>query len=83
MHIALAQKLERLGWHSYFTIEHQNRPGANITSPSVYLTAIARATDRIRIGTMMWQLPFHHPLRLAQEVEERSERLNAWESAHG
>jgi alkanesulfonate monooxygenase SsuD/methylene tetrahydromethanopterin reductase-like flavin-dependent oxidoreductase (luciferase family) len=68
MHISLAQKLEALGWHSYFTIEHQNRPGANITSPSVYLTAIARATDRIRIGTMMWQLPFHHPLRLAQEV---------------
>jgi alkanesulfonate monooxygenase SsuD/methylene tetrahydromethanopterin reductase-like flavin-dependent oxidoreductase (luciferase family) len=68
MHIALVQKLESLGWHSYFTIEHQNRPGANITSPSVYLTAVARATSTIRIGTMMWQLPFHHPLRLAQEV---------------
>ncbi len=68
MHIRLAQKLENLGWHSYFTIEHQNRPGANITSPSVYLTAVACATERIRIGTMMWQLPFHHPLRLAQEV---------------
>lgn len=29
---------------------------------------IARATSRLRIGTMMWQLPFYHPLRLAQEV---------------
>jgi len=67
-HINLAKRLEDYGWHSYFTIEHQNRPGANITSPSVYLTAIARATSRIRIGTMMWQLPFHLPLRLAQEV---------------
>jgi alkanesulfonate monooxygenase SsuD/methylene tetrahydromethanopterin reductase-like flavin-dependent oxidoreductase (luciferase family) len=67
-HIGLAQRLEDLGWHSYFTIEHQNRPGANITSPSVYLTAVARATSRIRIGTMMWQLPFHLPMRLAQEV---------------
>ena len=45
-HIDLAAKLEGLGWHSYFTIEHQNRPGANITSPSVYLTAIAHATSK-------------------------------------
>src|SRR6266545_1093315 len=67
-HIRLAQHLEELGWHSYFTIEHQNRPGANITSPSVYLTAIARATSRIRFGAMMWQLPFYQPLRLAQDV---------------
>jgi alkanesulfonate monooxygenase SsuD/methylene tetrahydromethanopterin reductase-like flavin-dependent oxidoreductase (luciferase family) len=67
-HIRLAQHLEELGWHSYFTIEHQNRPGANITSPSVYLTAIARATSRIRFGAMMWQLPFYQPMRLAQDV---------------
>jgi alkanesulfonate monooxygenase SsuD/methylene tetrahydromethanopterin reductase-like flavin-dependent oxidoreductase (luciferase family) len=67
-HVRLAQKLESLGWHSYFTIEHQNRPGANITAPTVYLTAVARATERLRIGTMMWQLPFYNPMRLAQEV---------------
>jgi alkanesulfonate monooxygenase SsuD/methylene tetrahydromethanopterin reductase-like flavin-dependent oxidoreductase (luciferase family) len=67
-HIKLAKQLEDLGWHSYFTIEHQNRPGANITSPSVYLSAIAQNTSRIRLGTMMWQLPFHLPMRLAQEV---------------
>jgi alkanesulfonate monooxygenase SsuD/methylene tetrahydromethanopterin reductase-like flavin-dependent oxidoreductase (luciferase family) len=67
-HIRLTQRLEELGWHSYFVIEHQNRPGAGITSPSVYLTAVARATSRLRIGAMMWQLPFYNPLRLAQEV---------------
>ncbi len=65
-HIRLAARVEELGWHSYFVIEHQNvRP---ITAPSVYLTAVARATSSLRIGTMMWQLPFHHPIRLAQEV---------------
>ncbi|HLF72420.1 MAG TPA: LLM class flavin-dependent oxidoreductase [Dehalococcoidia bacterium] len=67
-HIRLAQKVEQLGWHSYFVIEHQNRPGANITAPSVYLTAVARETSRLRIGAMMWQLPFYNPMRLAQEV---------------
>ncbi len=68
MHIRLAQKLEGLGWHSYFTIEHQNRPGANITSPSVYLAAMARETTNLRLGAMMWQLPFYNPMRLAQEI---------------
>jgi alkanesulfonate monooxygenase SsuD/methylene tetrahydromethanopterin reductase-like flavin-dependent oxidoreductase (luciferase family) len=66
-HIALAQRVEALGWNSYFIIEHQNTP-TGISAPSVYLTAVARATSRLRIGAMMWQLPFYHPLRLAQEV---------------
>jgi alkanesulfonate monooxygenase SsuD/methylene tetrahydromethanopterin reductase-like flavin-dependent oxidoreductase (luciferase family) len=67
-HIRLAQKIEELGWHSYFVIEHQNSPASAITSPTVYLTAIARATSRLRVGAMMFQLPFYHPLRLAQDI---------------
>ncbi|HEX6510813.1 MAG TPA: LLM class flavin-dependent oxidoreductase, partial [Chloroflexota bacterium] len=67
-HIHLAERVEELGWHSYFVIEHQNSPVGRITAPSVFLTAVARATSRLRIGAMMWQLPFYHPIRLAQEV---------------
>jgi alkanesulfonate monooxygenase SsuD/methylene tetrahydromethanopterin reductase-like flavin-dependent oxidoreductase (luciferase family) len=67
-HIRLAQHIEKLGWHSYFVIEHQNSPVGRITAPTVYLTAVARATDTLRVGAMMWQLPFYHPIRLAQEV---------------
>jgi alkanesulfonate monooxygenase SsuD/methylene tetrahydromethanopterin reductase-like flavin-dependent oxidoreductase (luciferase family) len=67
-HIRLAQQIEQDGWHSYFVIEHQNSPLGRITAPSVYLTAVARATSTLRIGAMMWQLPFYHPIRLAQEV---------------
>lgn len=67
-HIRLAQRLEQLGWHSYFVIEHQNSPVGRITSPSVYLTAVARETTKLRLGAMIWQLPFYHPLRLAEEV---------------
>ncbi len=65
-HIRLAERLEELGYHSYFVIEHQS-VGA-ITSPSVYLTAVARATSRLRVGAMIWQLPFYNPIRLAEEV---------------
>jgi len=67
-HIRMAQRLEELGWHSYFVIEHQNSPVGRITAPTVFLTAVAGATSTLRIGAMMWQLPFYHPLRLAQEV---------------
>jgi alkanesulfonate monooxygenase SsuD/methylene tetrahydromethanopterin reductase-like flavin-dependent oxidoreductase (luciferase family) len=66
-HIRLAQRIEALGWHSYFVIEHQNAPQGT-SAPTVYLTAVARATSTLRVGAMMWQLPFYHPLRLAQEV---------------
>jgi alkanesulfonate monooxygenase SsuD/methylene tetrahydromethanopterin reductase-like flavin-dependent oxidoreductase (luciferase family) len=54
-HIALAQELDATGWHSYFVIEHQNSPLGRITAPTVYLTAVARATQHLRIGAMMWQ----------------------------
>jgi len=67
-HIRLAQQIEADGWHSYFVIEHQNSPVGRITAPTVFLTAVARATSRLRIGAMMWQLPLYHPIRLAQEV---------------
>jgi alkanesulfonate monooxygenase SsuD/methylene tetrahydromethanopterin reductase-like flavin-dependent oxidoreductase (luciferase family) len=66
-HIRLAQWIEALGWHSYFVIEHQNAP-QGVSAPSVYLSAIARETSRLRFGAMMWQLPFYNPLRLAQDV---------------
>src|SRR6266508_3660508 len=81
-HIRMAQRLEELGWHSYFVIEHQNSPVGRITAPTVFLTAVAGATSTLRIGAMMWQLPFYHPLRLAQEVamldqDRKSTRLNS------
>ena len=67
-HIRLAQELDAAGWHSYFVIEHQNSPVGRITAPTVFLTAVARATKQLRVGAMMWQLPFYNPIRLAQEV---------------
>lgn len=67
-HIRLAQQLETLGYQSYWVIEHQNSPVGQCTSPSVYLTAIACHTEKLRIGAMVWQIPFHNPVRLAEEV---------------
>ena len=40
-----------------------------ITAPSVYLAAVAQHTSVIRIGTMIYQLPLHNPMRLAEEAD--------------
>ena len=62
------QLAERAGYAYYFLIEHQSTPYPGITSPNVFLAAVAQATQRIRLGAMVYQLPFHHPIRLAQDV---------------
>ena len=67
-HIEEAQLAERLGYHSYFIIEHQNSHVGQITAPNVYLCAVAQHTSRLRIGVMIYQLPFYHPVRLAEEA---------------
>jgi alkanesulfonate monooxygenase SsuD/methylene tetrahydromethanopterin reductase-like flavin-dependent oxidoreductase (luciferase family) len=67
-HIRQAQEAEQLGYRYYFFIEHQNSPVCAVTAPNVYLTALASRTSAIRFGLMIYQLPFHHPIRLAQEL---------------
>lgn len=67
-HIRRAQLAEQLGFRSYYFIEHQNAPFAEITAPSVYLAALARETSTLRFGPMVYQLPMHHPIRLAQDA---------------
>ena len=67
-HIRGAQEAEQMGYRFYFSIEHQSSDVSFLSSPSVYLTALARATSALRFGMMIYQLPFHHPIRLAEEV---------------
>jgi alkanesulfonate monooxygenase SsuD/methylene tetrahydromethanopterin reductase-like flavin-dependent oxidoreductase (luciferase family) len=67
-HIRDARSAEELGYRYYFFIEHQNAPFAYISAPSVYLAALARETSRLRFGPMVYQLPMHHPIRLAQDA---------------
>ncbi len=67
-HIRGAQEAEQMGYKYYFSIEHQTSDVSFLSAPSIYLTALARGTSAIRFGVMIYQLPFHHPIRLAEEV---------------
>jgi alkanesulfonate monooxygenase SsuD/methylene tetrahydromethanopterin reductase-like flavin-dependent oxidoreductase (luciferase family) len=47
---------------------HFFRPFSIMPTPLIMATAIAQKTRRIRMGTGVSLLPFHHPLRLAEEA---------------
>src|SRR4029450_6425618 len=67
-HLREAQEAPPLGYRSYFFLEPQTSPVCYVTAPTVYLTALASRTSALRFGLMIYQLPFHHPIRLAQDL---------------
>lgn len=67
-HIRQARLMDELGYKYYWIIEHQASYVGAITSPTVFLTAIARETEQLHLGAMIWVLPFHNPIRLAEEI---------------
>lgn len=67
-HMREAQEAEQLGYRYYFFIEHQNSPVCAVTAPNIYLTALASRTSALRFGMMIYQLPFHHRVRLARAL---------------
>jgi alkanesulfonate monooxygenase SsuD/methylene tetrahydromethanopterin reductase-like flavin-dependent oxidoreductase (luciferase family) len=59
---------ERLGFDCIFLSEHHFTAYNLLPSPNVMLGALAARTERIRIGVMVNVVPFHEPLRLAEEA---------------
>jgi|HubBroStandDraft_1064217.scaffolds.fasta_scaffold18826_3 alkanesulfonate monooxygenase SsuD/methylene tetrahydromethanopterin reductase-like flavin-dependent oxidoreductase (luciferase family) len=60
--------VEPLGFDSIWTVEHHFSPYAMVTSPLQYLAYWAGRTKRIGMGTMVVVLPWHHPMRVAEEM---------------
>ncbi|HEY5647851.1 MAG TPA: LLM class F420-dependent oxidoreductase [Pseudomonadales bacterium] len=72
----LASEAEALGYHSVWVSEHLfhstyvakrlgDRP---YHDPLIVLTAIACRTSRVRLGTSVLVLPWHHPARLGKSI---------------
>lgn len=64
--LAQAVAAEELGYDSVWVTEHHSRFGM-IGSPAVLLAAIAARTSSIRIGSMAAILPYHDPVRIAED----------------
>jgi alkanesulfonate monooxygenase SsuD/methylene tetrahydromethanopterin reductase-like flavin-dependent oxidoreductase (luciferase family) len=64
----LARIADETGFDSVWTIEHHFTPYTMVTNPLQYLTYIAGITKRVHLGTMVVVLPWHNPVRVAEDV---------------
>jgi luciferase family oxidoreductase group 1 len=67
-HLGLVGLAERLGYHSYWFAEHHFGSDRAAPSPNLLLAAASRETSSILLGNMVNVLPFHNPVRLAEET---------------
>ena len=66
--LKLVEAYDRNGFHAYHLAEHHSTPLGMAPSPSVFLSAVAQRTRRLRFGPLVFALPLHHPLRLIEEI---------------
>src|SRR5919202_457202 len=66
--LKLAEAYDAAGFYCYHLAEHHSTPIGMAPSPNVFLAAIAQRTRRLRIGTLVYAVPLHHPLRLIEEI---------------
>jgi alkanesulfonate monooxygenase SsuD/methylene tetrahydromethanopterin reductase-like flavin-dependent oxidoreductase (luciferase family) len=67
-HLALGDLAEPLGFDSLFALEHHFTGYAMSPSPTQLLSYFAGRTRRIVLGTAVIVLPWHDPVRVAEEI---------------
>lgn len=63
----LMVEAENLGYDSVWPAEHHFSEYGYCGAPQVSLAAVAAQTSRLRLGTGVVVLPFHHPVRVAED----------------
>jgi limonene 1,2-monooxygenase len=66
--IQFAAHLDRLGYDEFWCGEHHSTGWEMIASPEMFLAAAGEHTHRIRLGTGVISLPYHHPFNVAQRI---------------
>jgi len=66
----LIQHLENLNYDEAWIGEHHSGGFEIIASPEMFIAAAAERTSRIRLGTGVMSLPYHHPLNVAGRIAQ-------------
>ena len=66
--LKLIEAYDAAGFYAYHLAEHHFTPLGMAPSPSIFLSAVAQRTRRLRFGPLVYALPLHHPLRLVEEI---------------
>jgi alkanesulfonate monooxygenase SsuD/methylene tetrahydromethanopterin reductase-like flavin-dependent oxidoreductase (luciferase family) len=64
--IAQAELADRVGCDTFWLAEHHFHEYGVVPNPAVMLAALAQRTTRLRLGTAISVLTFHHPLTVAE-----------------
>ncbi len=62
------QEAERLGLDYVMLAERHFMPLYRAASPGLLLAALAKTTERIRLGVLAYTLALHHPVLLAEQI---------------
>src|SRR3970040_2805570 len=66
--LELLELLDRLDYDEAWSGEHHSAGWELIASPEVMIAAASQRTRRIRLGTGVVSLPYHHPLMVADRM---------------
>ena len=68
--LELVQHMDRLGYDEAWIGEHHSAGYELIASPELFIATVAERTKHIRLGTGVASLPYHHPLMLADRINQ-------------
>jgi alkanesulfonate monooxygenase SsuD/methylene tetrahydromethanopterin reductase-like flavin-dependent oxidoreductase (luciferase family) len=66
--LEIARIADAEGFDAVWTIEHHFTPYTMVTNPLQYLTYLAGITRNVDLGTMVTVLPWHNPVRVAEDT---------------
>ncbi len=66
--LELVELLDKVGFDEFWCGEHHSTGWEMIGSPEMFLAAAAVKTQRIKLGTGVVSLPYHHPFNVAQRI---------------
>ncbi len=66
--LEFVEQIDRLGFDEFWCGEHHSSGWEMIASPEMFLAAAGERTKRIRLGTGVVSLPYHHPFHVAQRI---------------
>jgi alkanesulfonate monooxygenase SsuD/methylene tetrahydromethanopterin reductase-like flavin-dependent oxidoreductase (luciferase family) len=68
--LGMADMAESLGFDSTWTPEHHFTEYTMTPNVAQLLTYLAGRTQRVQLGAMAYIVPWHEPIRLAEEIKE-------------
>lgn len=66
--VALIQRMDELGYDEAWMGEHHSTGWEYVCAPEIFLAYAAAKTQRIKLGTGVISLPYHHPFNVAERI---------------